>query len=544
LLFLSTINIKEDITVVQDDLNFVFPELISYKTKNEIYIILKGAKYCEIYSVELDMKLFYFKYIKQFQTLSFNLNNFNFISFSIREYIGSFYITKYDEILKTISIFIFGDKNNDNYQETETKFKIIDDLNLPEDETLIRIGTSIISSYLLGIMIVTNKKVYVFFTHYPICDQSPINKIFNLKSNEAVYLSTNDLIPSSLENYIYSNSIVDKISLDNSKFSKIYFKVLPHYSEILDVSYNHEDKSEIFLLAKNQIQNLELSYNLYYEDIDLSNFNKFFSPSCSLYINICHESCQSCTEFSTDDTNPKCIECRIPYFYPVMGIPSICKSKDEIPFQNYYLDEIQGVFKQCDDSCSYCSGPSDKDCLKCSLPSDYLSSLNLKHLNINSKDFESSNCIPCNVLSNYFYSSLNFGDNSVKVCLDNSFLQCPNEFPYLLNYHCYQNCKDSGTDKIFGNSLIRECQNFCPNNKYLKNDNTCVDNCPEGYYEYINEHYCIEKCDIPLYHVKQEKINDNSLHNYFELSCRDLCPSESLPYYFIDNDHHKFCLSN
>ena len=157
---ISGISIKNSIMLDRIDnnaMNYLYPSLITYKSENEIYVILKGARYSEIYSVEINMRTLMINNLIQLESFNDELllsNNYEHFSFNVREFIGSFYIVKYNSDTKIISIFIYGDKNKKIFEDTEIKINIGTSLSIPTSN-IIRIETTTISNVLLGILFVT-----------------------------------------------------------------------------------------------------------------------------------------------------------------------------------------------------------------------------------------------------------------------------------------------------------------------------------------------------------------------------------------------------
>ena len=219
-----------------------------------------------------------------------------------------------------------------------------------------------------------------------------------------------------------------------------------------------------------------------------------------------------------------------------------------MPIKNYYFDEINEEFVICDANCEYCVGGTPNDCLKCSNNLLYLMKSELNYKIINSKTYEYSKCDVCNLNNYLYYSNYNFDDLSTKVCLDDSSSQCPESFPFRYQYDyndnaCFQNCKNTGTIDIYGNTKNNYCIDECDQDIFLYDNNTCVEDdiCPEGYYFYALRKYCISKCDNNLYHVKEER-EDVDNGKYFELKCESTCPINDIPYYFVDGENNRYCL--
>ena len=139
---------------------YIYPSLINFKSEKEIYITLKGAKYSEIYSVNINTKTLILSNVQLLENFGFvdyqtdtglllSSSNINHISFCTREYMGSFYIVRYNSDNNILSIFTYGDKNKNIYQDTEIQLNVNTNLNIPS--TVKRIETASISSVLGGI---------------------------------------------------------------------------------------------------------------------------------------------------------------------------------------------------------------------------------------------------------------------------------------------------------------------------------------------------------------------------------------------------------
>ena len=57
--------------------------------------------------------------------LFINISSNEFSSFAQREFMGSFYIQKYNKENNILSVFINDDSSYKNYEDTELKFNII-----------------------------------------------------------------------------------------------------------------------------------------------------------------------------------------------------------------------------------------------------------------------------------------------------------------------------------------------------------------------------------------------------------------------------------
>ena len=546
---ISYITIKKNIIIDKDNtnvINYLFPDLITFQdNEGGIYVILKGEKNTEIYSVNLNINTLIINNI----TLILNKTYTNqLMSFTPREYIGSFYISEYDTENNILNIYTYENINKKSYEETKVE---LNDLSI---NNVIKIELTSISSYLLAILLITNSNAYIVFIFFPVCDPISTNKLYTLDTQNNININYYDLIPDStlLTNeeysliFSYPNKIVDHLlhSYTNIKlFSKLEFNedyLTNEEKDIyLNIEYVNTNYRALILKPKKHIENLRVYYNLYFDQ----NNNKYYSPTCSFLVNICHKFCATCSRYSTDDDSPYCLDCLSPYYYPLIDQNTVCKNINDIPIANYYFDNEDKKFKQCNEECKYCIGPDNNQCLKCDNADYSLSEENLNFIEINQKQYEYSNCVECN-LNNYVYNNYNFMDLSVKVCLDVSINKCPDTFPFFLDDACYYNCKNSSTERIYGNPRNHYCVDECDNNYYFFENNTCVidsEKCPEGFYAYELKYYCVKKCGNNLYHIKEEKANvDNE--KYFEYKCEESCPIANMPYYFTDEENYKYCI--
>ena len=192
-------------------------------THKYLVITLKSAKYSEIYSVNINTKTLILSNVQLLENFGFvdyqtntglllSSSNVNHISFCTREYIGSFYIVRYNSDTNILSIFTYGDKNKNIYQDTEIQLNANTNLNIPLSlsHTIKRIETASISDVLLGILLITNINEYLVFIQYQMCEKLD-TKIFQLYTNENRVVLNSNLVP---------NTITD------SQHSQIYILLL------------------------------------------------------------------------------------------------------------------------------------------------------------------------------------------------------------------------------------------------------------------------------------------------------------------------------
>ena len=554
---ISYITLKNSITIDKEDSegnNYLYPDLITFKdNEGEIYVILKGALNMEIYTINLDINNLLLSNARLILSKTYNNELVDFIP---REFIGSFYFNEYDVENYKLKIFIYGDINKKNYEETKIE------LNDITTDNIIKTEITSLSNYLLSILLIANNKIYIAFIQFPLCE--PINtkiiKRCGTESDESINFK--NLIPSSINSgdyskiFPYQNSIIDKLSRDNSYYSTILrinfdenYLTSEEKEKYINIKYNN-DNTTLKLEPKSHIEKLKILYNLYFTKDN----NKYYSPTCSFLIDICHPFCYKCYQFNSDDDDPKCTECLLPDYFEVENQAGLCKNINQIPIEGYYFDDTDKKFKSCDNTnCKHCVGETENDCLSCQ-NNLYLSETNLNYKIINNKTYEYSNCVICRLNNYFYYTNYNFEtDLTTNVCLDNSNGVCPPNFPYKYVYDavdnntCFQNCKNTGTTDIYGSIRGSTCVDECDKGYFFFENNTCVDcedclnDCPDEYYKYDLKNYCIKNCGSNLYHVKIEK-EDVDSNKYFELICDNACPSGSSQYYFMDEENNKYCL--
>ena len=214
----------------------------------------------------------------------------------------------------------------------------------------------------------------------------------------------------------------------------------------------------------------------------------------------CDNKCITCFDVGSNDRS-NCYICNnFENFHFDILIPNHCVKKGDIKFTNIYLDLNEDKFKFCNESCSSCEGPSNKDCLSCD--------------NING-----------------YYSK----EDDSKICLSKDNI----EIGYFLDEEakifkkCHERCLDCnlGGTNSFSNCL--KCNNtkeyhFSPN---IENHCINYDELPStNYYLDIDDdkyklcHDSCQKCDGP--------------YNNSCLTCKN-----SEGYYFKENDNSKICFT-
>ncbi len=198
----------------------------------------------------------------------------------------------------------------------------------------------------------------------------------------------------------------------------------------------------------------------------------------------CNYKCNKCPENCTLCNSTQCLTCISNHFLTLDGVCSTT-----CPSNNY----INGVLcKKCDSSCERCSGPSNIECLTCTLTmvlykgscisidycpdSTYISIKNLQ-------GFEKINCIDC--------------DKTCQTCLgpyNSDCSSCSDTNQFINNGFCVDSCPlDKSQNET--NKLCIKCHESCSRcygsesnqcllcsdpHTYLAENNTCASKCGSG----------------------------------------------------------------
>ena len=221
----------------------------------------------------------------------------------------------------------------------------------------------------------------------------------------------------------------------------------------------------------------------------------------------CYETCEICSEKSTNSTNQKCLSCKNDF--PILYETNCLKNCPEKTYQNentckkcqdlcetcdkngctscpdgYYLNSDNHSCELCYEKCETCStkgSDENNNCIKCKNPNDILEDGNCKETCGEGKyKTENNTCEPCMSIC---ASCLN-GD-SCESCFINYYLN--NKYCYLCQENCY-NCTEGG------NITHHNCLSCKNNSHYLvtggEYEYNCVDICPEDTVKDENHKIC------------------------------------------------------
>ena len=351
-------------------------------------------------------------------------------------------------------------------------------------------------------------------------------------------------------NFIINNNRYIYYKIYNN--NKIYYGVLDII--INKIIFNINEELYIFKPLLNEYI-LAINSNSAYKISLLENNNLLFT----LNADNCYKLCYNCTEYSSDNENQKCTDCKNNLI--LVGENCICEQGqqliDTIPackkcsleiecktynlnkctcsacYDGYYLDSNNRCLK-CNDNCKTCSELSDK-CLTCN-DGYYLDSINHK-------------CLKCKETCKTCSS-----ETKCESCIDDYFLI------YDTCYECNMNCKTK-IDRCRCNSchdgfyLINyQCLECDPNCKTCLGSSTNCLSCYDEYY--LDSNKCLE-CVSPCKTCSSPTSCKSCLDKYFiisdkcykcNLDCKStsdgcMCDTCNEGYYLI-NGQCKRCSDN
>ena len=163
--------------------------------------------------------------------------------------------------------------------------------------------------------------------------------------------------------------------------------------------------------------------------------------------------------------------------------------------ENYYLDN--GKYKQCYESCKYCTTKGDYDKQYCTI----CNTNNSFGILMEDSDDSLYNCYPnCS----YYY----YFDNNIYNCTIED--KCPDDYSKLIHgdRRCVKSCIDTKKTKY---EFRGECYEFCPPDKSYNNSITdyfCKITCPfEEPFEMVYEQVCRANCTIEQRDKKECRTN-------------------------------------
>ncbi len=212
-----------------------------------------------------------------------------------------------------------------------------------------------------------NNLYYFMIIQYQECKD--LNVTYNLGQTYSIY--ADDL----LKSFSVSNDNTSIIFLTNNQNLEVLFDSTKR--GIQKISYTQTTGASFSTTFKL----LSVSYeSVITYDSDEKEINE-----CNFKIIYCNEACSSCSEYSSDSSNTKCIECANNYYKKRDGDSSQCYLSSTI-FEGYYANSTTGYFEKCDESCKTCTGPG-----KCSNDNSNSNNNSKSNNNSNGKNENSNN---------------------------------------------------------------------------------------------------------------------------------------------------------
>ena len=166
--------------------------------------------------------------------------------------------------------------------------------------------------------------------------------------------------------------------------------------------------------------------------IDCDNNYKYENGNCILK---CHDNCDKCSMYSTDDNNQHCISCKNGELFLQEGnCVEKCSNK-------YFLNDKN--CEKCDESCETCDKASN-NCTSCK-NGKYMDKNTETHMckdcinNCETCEFSEDNCITCNQTSSFKYF---FNSSCYEKCPKNTKLNEKN------SYICEEDKNNSNSDSV------------------------------------------------------------------------------------------------
>lgn len=238
-----------------------------------------------------------------------------------------------------------------------------------------------------------------------------------------------------------------------------------------------------------------------FEYVAMSNGKQ--SRTCQYQINVCHPVCQNCLPKSNDEKNISCY----PGYAPLLNKTN-CLNIDE-DYEHVYYDEIDDIFKDCDESCKICYSKPDK-CSKCEtgyyFKNDNSLNCHQKHTFLaNNPAYYLSRENPP-IYRQCYHSCASCDGRGTTLAHNcnscvNGYSPHPKDFSMCCKYWirarygenlCTDECKG---DYPFLEPKLMQCLAVCPYQKPFSLNDTCFSKCPADTISY--ENICYKKHCFP-----------------------------------------------
>ena len=238
-------------------------------------------------------------------------------------------------------------------------------------------------------------------------------------------------------------------------------------------------------------------------------------------VKICHESCLTCKQVGDNIMEAYCDSCynqhgyyeiklTQPHAYGVLCLDHTTKNSNS-SYNNYYFNEKNSCFLQCDASCSQCEGKATQ-CLACNSGGGYYEKVEDDTV---AQTYKS--CVTEAIANDGYYLG---SDDKYHKC-HSACLTC-NEGPDMVNHiHRCTSCRGphGKAHPYVESNCVQECEG---NNPYYidinnYNEYTCVTDktCPQDYpYLTHSTNECVQVCDSNLYTLN--------------MNCVETCPDDTI----------------
>ena len=238
-------------------------------------------------------------------------------------------------------------------------------------------------------------------------------------------------------------------------------------------------------------------------------------------VKICHESCLTCKQIGDNIMEAYCDSCynqhgyyeiklTQPHAYGVLCLNHATKNSNS-NYENYYFNEKNSCFLQCDVSCSQCEGKATQ-CLACNSGEGYYEKVEDDTV---AQTYKS--CVTEAISNDGYYRG---SDDKYHKCHP-ACLTC-NEGPDMVNHiHRCTSCRGphGKAHPYIESNCVQECED---NNPYYidinnYNEYTCVTDktCPQDYpYLTHSTNECVQVCDSNLYTLN--------------MNCVETCPDDTI----------------
>jgi hypothetical protein len=303
-------------------------------------------------------------------------------------------------------------------------------------------------------------------------------------------------------------------SINDIDSTLIYFAMLPQLGSLLTSSGNFIQTGIGYLFSDVYYKSPETQSvnNITYY---IADSNDFHSSDCTITVNVCYPSCESCTAIGNDN-NHTCSSCKADY--KQLGNSDCFKTcPNSFRETNYYYEAKNNSCARCPDNCQQCSDGSS--CLSCkpgywfvnnALKDNCVTTCPEGYYLIDSTclqcEFKDSDdkCINCFNNNTYFYQN-----NCIERCpsglIPDTKNICRNCTGIVYKGLCYDNCP---RDTYYDNTTLT-CYT-CKERNMISFNNTCISNCPYGFGYKKETNICINCKLLGLY--------------FYKYTCVEVCP--------------------